>query len=92
MGAPQPSHEKTSAVADGPNAARVGKIAHDFNNILTLVLGYGEKLVKMLPQGHPGHEFAEEICRAARNGEQLSIELAAQAQSARAQSGGSKPG
>ncbi len=86
MNAPQQSQNSPAAT----NAARVGKIAHDFNNILTLVLGYGEKLVKVLPQDHPGHEFAREICRAARQGEQLSLELGSLAQSARAEGANSK--
>jgi len=68
----------------GPAAtAQIGKIAHDFNNILTLVLGYGEKLMKTLPKDHPGHVFAEEIYRAAKDGERLSLQLSSLAQSGR---------
>jgi len=58
-----------------PSPERIGEIAHDFNNILTLVLGYGENLLKVLPEGHPGRTYAEEICRAANDGKRLSIEL-----------------
>ncbi len=59
---------------------QIGRIAHDFNNILTLVLGYGENLLKTLPKGDRGHSFAEEICRAARDGERLTLELMSLAQ------------
>ena len=65
-------------------APQMGRIAHDFNNVLTLVLGYGENLLKALPKGHPGRSLAEEICRAARDGERLTLELMSLAQSGRA--------
>jgi len=81
MGAPQQNHSAARGLSDGPAGERVEKIAHDFNNILTLVLGYGEKLVKMLPENHPGHDFAQEVCRAAREGERLSHELGSLAKS-----------
>ena len=64
-------------------ALQIERIAHDFNNVLTLVLGYGENLLKALPKGHPGRSFAEEICRAAKDGERLSVELMSLAQSDR---------
>jgi hypothetical protein len=69
---------QSSGGAAGP---RMGRIAHDFNNVLTLVLGYGENLLKALPKGHPGRSSAEEICRAARDGEHLTLELMLLAQS-----------
>jgi len=69
----------------GGAALQIGRIAHDFNNVLTLVLGYGENLLKALPKGHPGRSFAEEICRAAKNGERLSVELMSMAQSGRSE-------
>jgi len=62
-------------------AVRIGRIAHDFNNVLTLVLGYGENLLRALPKDHRGRSFAEEICRAARDGERLTLELMSLAQS-----------
>jgi hypothetical protein len=81
------SHEASGGPAStkqgSPAAPQVARIAHDFNNILTLVLGYAENLLRSLPNDHPGRTFAEEICRAARDGEQLSIELASLTQSAR---------
>ena len=51
----------------------MGRIAHDFDNVLTLVLGYGDNL-KALAKGHPRRSLAEEICRAARDGERLTLE------------------
>jgi len=76
--------ESPSAQPGTSTTAQIGKIAHDFNNILTLVLGYGEKLLKTLPKDHPGHSFAEEIYRAAKDGERLSLELSSLAQPGRA--------
>lgn len=75
------SSELPSTQPGSSATAQIGEIAHDFNNILTLVLGYGEKLLKMLPKDHPGHSFAEEIYRAAKEGERLSMELSSLAQS-----------
>jgi hypothetical protein len=80
-----PSRQSSSGVAS-PHIAR---IAHDFNNILTLVLGYGESLLKTLPKGHPARPSAEEICRAARDGERLTLELMSLAQSGRLGGAGS---
>ncbi|MFZ0978675.1 MAG: hypothetical protein WAN23_04655 [Candidatus Acidiferrales bacterium] len=61
--------------------AQIERIAHDFNNVLTLILGYGENLLKALPENRPGRSFAEEMCRAARDGERLTVELMSLAQS-----------
>ena len=77
------SSESPPTQAGASATAQIGKIAHDFNNILTLVLGYGEKLLKTLPKDHPGRAFAAEIYRAAKDGERLSIELSSLAQSGR---------
>jgi hypothetical protein len=67
----------------GSAALQLERIAHDFNNVLTLVLGYGENLLKALPKGHPGRSFAEEICHAAKAGGRLSVKLMSMAQSGR---------
>jgi hypothetical protein len=75
------STESPSRQGDSSAKPQIGRIAHDFNNILTLLLGYSESLLRTLPKGHPGRSFAEEICRAARDGEKLSLELASLAQS-----------
>lgn len=83
------SSNSPSTQQSGSSARQIGKIAHDFNNILTLVLGYGENLLKTLPKGHPGRSFAEEICRAVREGERLSLELASLAQTGSTENSGS---
>jgi len=72
---PQTSVENDPVSPDIAETRSIRNIAHDFNNLLTLVLGYGEALLKSLPEGHPGRAFADEICRAAREGERLSMEL-----------------
>lgn len=82
------SGESASAQTGGSATAQIANIAHDFNNILTLVLGYGEKLLKALPKDHPGHSFAEEIYRAAKEGERLSLELSSLAQPGRKEGSG----
>ena len=38
-----------------------GGVAHDFNNILTGILGYAEMLERSLPEGHPARGYAAEI-------------------------------
>ena len=42
-----------------------GGVAHDFNNMLTVISGYGRMMVDELPPGDPLREYAEEICKAA---------------------------
>ncbi len=38
-----------------------GGVAHDFNNILTGILGYADMLERALPEGHPARTYASEI-------------------------------
>ncbi|MFZ0466308.1 MAG: hypothetical protein WBL99_12770 [Candidatus Acidiferrales bacterium] len=61
----------------GPNAEQIVKMMHDFNNLLTLVLGYGETILMSLPDTHPLHQHAAHICNAAKEGARLSRDLAA---------------
>jgi two-component system cell cycle sensor histidine kinase/response regulator CckA len=51
-----------------------GGVAHDFNNILTGILGYAEMLDLVLPEGHAGREYAAEI----RNGGERAADLTGQ--------------
>jgi signal transduction histidine kinase len=46
-------------------------LAYDFNNLLTVVLGYAEILVGELPADHPGLEMARAIEQAGRHGANL---------------------
>ena len=38
-----------------------GGVAHDFNNVLQAVIGYGEMLLEKVPEGGEAHQFANEI-------------------------------
>jgi two-component system cell cycle sensor histidine kinase/response regulator CckA len=52
-------------------------VAHDFNNLLNVITGYGELLLRMLPDGAPGHDRTEQILRAAERGASLTRQLLA---------------
>ena len=54
-----------------------GGVAHDFNNILTGVMGFAELLQTMLGEQHQGTEFAAQIRKAAERGAQLNRQLLA---------------
>jgi len=54
-----------------------GGVAHDFNNILTAILGHAELLQHGLEAGTPGRRQAEQIHRAASRGSQLTGQLLA---------------
>jgi len=54
-----------------------GGVAHDFNNILTAIMGSAELLLEDLPEGHPRREDATEISRAARRAADLTRQLLA---------------
>ena len=54
-----------------------GGVAHDFNNILCVILGYGEGLVEQLHHGDPLREDAEQIVEAARRSAELTRQLLA---------------
>ena len=55
----------------------VGGVAHDFNNILAVILGTSEILQADLTVGHPSHEDVTEIRRAAERGATLTRQLLA---------------
>jgi len=52
-----------------------GGTAHDFNNILAVVIGYAEILAAALPAGTPSRGQAEEIRRAGERGAALTRQL-----------------
>lgn len=52
-----------------------GGMAHDFNNILTAILGYGDLLLGKLPADSPLRRNAQEIVRAAERATELSGHL-----------------
>jgi PAS domain S-box-containing protein len=52
-----------------------GGVAHDFNNILTVIGGYSEVLLKTLPEGEPAHRHVTEIGMAAKRAAALTRQL-----------------
>jgi PAS domain S-box-containing protein len=54
-----------------------GGVAHDFNNMLTAIRGYGELLVGGLSEDDPLRHSAEQICRAAEQASTLPRQLLA---------------
>ena len=54
-----------------------GGVAHDFNNMLTAIKGYGELLVVALAPGTASHEHASQIVRAAEQAAVLPQQLLA---------------
>ena len=41
-----------------------GGVAHDFNNMLSVILGYGQMILEMTQPDNPFHEYAQEILAA----------------------------
>ena len=54
-----------------------GGVAHDFNNILTVILGNAEILSEQLPEGEQAHSMSEMIVTAAERGAELTARLLA---------------
>jgi len=54
-----------------------GGVAHDFNNLTAIVLGYGEMLLGQVPPGEPGHKWVEQIMAAGQRSATLTRQLLA---------------
>lgn len=55
----------------------VGGVAHDFNNVLTIITGYSEMALGELPEDHPCHLFLSEIYQAGNRAAALTRQLLA---------------
>ena len=54
-----------------------GGIAHDFNNLLTVVVGYGDQLLKQFPEDDARRADVDEIRKAGERGARLTRQLLA---------------
>ncbi len=54
-----------------------GGVAHDFNNMLGVILGYGDIMRTQLPSEHPALKSADEMQKAARRAANLTRQLLA---------------
>jgi signal transduction histidine kinase len=54
-----------------------GGISHDFNNLLTVILGYSDIMKRSLQEGHPLRRNVEEIVRASERAASLTRQLLA---------------
>jgi PAS domain S-box-containing protein len=52
-----------------------GGVAHDFNNILTAILGYSEILLGILPEGDPSYGKVEEIKKAGLRASEITRQM-----------------
>jgi len=50
-------------------------VAHDFNNVLSVVIGYSDLMLAELGLTHPLYKYVEEICRAGEHATQLTRQL-----------------
>jgi two-component system, cell cycle sensor histidine kinase and response regulator CckA len=54
-----------------------GGVAHDFNNMLGVILGHTEMAIEQVPQTHPMHADLEEVRKAAKRSADLTRQLLA---------------
>jgi two-component system cell cycle sensor histidine kinase/response regulator CckA len=54
-----------------------GGVAHDFNNLLSVILGYGELILAVLPREDPIRDSLEQMARASRRAAKLTAQLLA---------------
>jgi PAS domain S-box-containing protein len=77
------THEKSleEQLAQAQKMEAVGRlaggVAHDFNNILGVILGYGETVERRLPAGDPLRDKVKQIVRAAGRAADLTRQLLA---------------
>jgi len=63
-----------------------GGVIHDFNNLLTIIQGFGELLQQSIPVDHDLRDKIDEICHAAKRGHALTEQLLAFGRNERAES------
>ena len=56
-------------------AERTGGIAHDLNNMLGTMIGYGSLVLEDLPADDPNHPFMEKVLEAGAEAKRLVAEL-----------------
>ncbi len=56
-------------------AGRAGAIAHDLNNMLGTMIGYGALVLDDLPVDHPDREFMAKVVEAGAEAKRLVAEL-----------------
>ncbi len=54
-----------------------GGVAHDFNNLLTVINGYGDMLLEMLPSEREPHKLVDQIRQAGERGANLTRQILA---------------
>lgn len=73
-----PGLPKAQKTADLDAVSRLaGGVAHEFNNLLTVIAGHAELLLDDLPPNHPARASAMEIRRATRTGASVTNQLLA---------------
>jgi two-component system, cell cycle sensor histidine kinase and response regulator CckA len=54
-----------------------GGVAHDFNNMLSIILGYGEMVLEALPKDHPHQQALDNMVQAGHRAKDLTRQLLA---------------
>ena len=65
-------------------AGRTGALAHDLNNMLGTIIGYGALVLEDLPADHPDREFIAKVLEAGEEAKRLVAELLDSARTERA--------
>jgi signal transduction histidine kinase len=72
---PPHASEATSSKQARSLAERAGGIAHDLNNMLGTMIGYGALVLEDLPADDPNHAFLAKVMEAGAEAKQLVAEL-----------------